>query len=370
LNDANDKDQKLKLSRYWFLEFGEFEGIHKKKDIAGIKAFMSTPVDSLRPPYGRSIEDFPRTSILVGTTNRDDFLLDPTGSRRFWVIEVEQEIDLQGLERDRDKLWAAAVAAYRNGEQWTLTKEEWEESEKLNEGYMPEDVWTAPIAEYVEGLSQTTTAKVMEIALKMDIWQQDRVSQMRVAEIMKLLGWVQVRRREEGDRVRAWIRKETAPITPLDPSPNCPDPTCPNLDRQLSAKSEGEGVAVENSRKVSNMVGTGQDTYIVQEYEISMEQALQAYNPVSQPSNKEEEEDDPFCTEENLIDIADQLGNEEACNSKEALRDLRVTWTPKAMNKACKRLAPERHAIIMQWVVELNAERESGEDDATGNNNS
>lgn len=38
--------------------------------------FLSSRIDSLRRPYGRAIEDFSRTSVFVGSTNRHDLLHD------------------------------------------------------------------------------------------------------------------------------------------------------------------------------------------------------------------------------------------------------------------------------------------------------
>jgi predicted P-loop ATPase len=344
LNDSNDKDQKLKLTRFWFVEYGEFESVYKKKDVSALKAFMSSSTDSLRPPYGRSIEDFPRTSILVGSTNRDDFLLDSTGSRRFWIVEIQQAVDVEAIKRDRDQLWAAAVAAYRSGEQWWLTDEEAVASEELNKDYQMEDVWTKPVLHYISGLSQTTTAAVMEHGLKLETYQQDRAGQMRVSEIMKNLGWVQRRCRNEGDRVRVWERKPD-PILP-------PVPTCPNLDHQLSAEiSPDEKSPEENLGKLPDQVGTGRDSLIVVEYEVSMEQALQPSQPVSQHQEK------PNYSEKDIEDIKEALANVETCPTKEVLSELRLCWDRQAMNLACKRLTPERHAQIAQWVLELNAER-------------
>jgi hypothetical protein len=37
---------------------------------------------------------------------------------------------------------------------------------------------------------------------------------------------------------------------------------------------------------------------------------------------------------------------------------LRKCWLPEAMNAACKLLSPEKHAQIMEWVIELNNIRE------------
>lgn len=67
------------------------------------------------------------------------------------------------------------------------------------------------------------------------------------------------------------------------------------------------------------------------------------------------DETDPLMTEENLADIAVTLAG---CPDRETLAALRGCWTSQAMNTACKRLSPEKHAQIKEWVFELNKDTE------------
>jgi hypothetical protein len=60
---------------------------------------------------------------------------------------------------------------------------------------------------------------------------------------------------------------------------------------------------------------------------------------------------DPWLDEENLQAMAEALAQ---CESREQLDLLRQCWLPQAMNLACQRLSPEKHAQIQQWVIELN----------------
>jgi hypothetical protein len=63
-------------------------------------------------------------------------------------------------------------------------------------------------------------------------------------------------------------------------------------------------------------------------------------------------EEDPWMNEEQLNAIANDLNE---CPDPETLDALRQCWNPVAMNAACKRLSPERHAQIKAWVLALNA---------------
>src|SRR5262249_11720655 len=92
----------------------------KNADVDAIKSFLSSNTDRFRSPYGRTPQDYPRQTIFGGTTNKEQFLHDPTGARRIWSVKVGSNIDIEALEADRDQLWAEAVARYREGERWWL----------------------------------------------------------------------------------------------------------------------------------------------------------------------------------------------------------------------------------------------------------
>ena len=85
----SDKDERLKLHLTWFCEWAELESVFRRRDIAATKAFLSSDTDLVRAPYARKAEKMPRRSIIVGSTNEDQFLNDSTGNRRFWVVPVK-----------------------------------------------------------------------------------------------------------------------------------------------------------------------------------------------------------------------------------------------------------------------------------------
>lgn len=208
--NVSDKDQLLKLHRFWVAEWAELENVFSRKHQSHIKAFLTTQADSYRPPYGREPKTFPRRSIIVGTTNRDDFLSDPTGDRRYWVIPVAHQIDLELLKKERDRIWAAAYQAYLSGEQWHLTEDEQALSNQLNEDFRSEDVWTEYISNYLAQINDfVTTAEILTTALEIDKNRQDVTAQRRIATIMRMLGWHPGRGKKGGNRVRGWLAPGT-----------------------------------------------------------------------------------------------------------------------------------------------------------------
>lgn len=102
-----DKDAAVYLQGTWICEISELAALYRSSN-ESTKAFVSRSVDKFRPPYGRTRQDFPRTTIFLGTVNSDDYLTDHTGNRRFWPVTVRR-CNFAALERDRDQLWAEAV---------------------------------------------------------------------------------------------------------------------------------------------------------------------------------------------------------------------------------------------------------------------
>lgn len=110
----NDKDLHLLMHSGLCAVFDELDSFGKK-EASNLKAMVTTHEDAFRPPYGISTELFPRRFTLYGCGNRHEFLQhDPSGYRRYAVVEVPSLLDFKRLEADRDQLWAEAWTRYSN----------------------------------------------------------------------------------------------------------------------------------------------------------------------------------------------------------------------------------------------------------------
>lgn len=209
LGSASDKDEKMKLHQFWMVEWAELENVFRRRGVSQVKAFMSSAIDNLRPPYGQSMERLKRASVIVGTTNQEQFLADTTGNRRFWVVPVTRPLNLAALRAERDHIWAAAVTLYQAGEQWWLTAEESREVDAMRARYESEDAWFEPISDYVDGLQKVTTEAVLRNAIEMDIAKRNSGHARRVADILRKLGWEQTANQVsyDGKRKRVWKLK-------------------------------------------------------------------------------------------------------------------------------------------------------------------
>ena len=202
LRDIGSKDDLMVLHRSWIMEWAELDHITNRKHAGQIKAFLTQQTDMFRAPYQRATESFPRRSIIVGSTNRDTgFLVDDTGNRRFWVIPVTAapHIPVDGLLLERDAIWGAAVAAYRNGEPNHLSREHAQQVDAENETYLVDSPWKAAIQEWLtnrRSAEPITSEAILTQAINKPVERQGRADQMQVAGILRELGY---------EKKRAWL---------------------------------------------------------------------------------------------------------------------------------------------------------------------
>ena len=202
--DLRSKDAYLAMQGVWVYEISELSA-WRARDAESIKAFLSAQVDRFRPPYGRNMVTLPRQSVFVGTTNEAEFLDDPTGSRRFWPVRVG-DCDLESLEHDRDQLWAEATVRVKRGEQHWLDRSEVAELVQAQGEYQRRDPWEEPVEAYVALRDEVTAGEVLTEALSLDNAAQHRGASMRLAGLLRSLGWRKKRVRRQGQQARVWVR--------------------------------------------------------------------------------------------------------------------------------------------------------------------
>lgn len=122
------KEAYEQVRRAWIIEVGELAGM-KRAEAETIKLFISKREDQYRPAFGRRVEIYPRQCIFIGTTNEREFLRDPTGNRRFWVVDTpnsEGRTDFRPELTDEvvHQIWAEAYSYYQQGEKLYLEDDE------------------------------------------------------------------------------------------------------------------------------------------------------------------------------------------------------------------------------------------------------
>lgn len=222
--DISNKDALLLLRSTFIYEWAELSVMRSAKDVQAVKSFLTSCEDTFRPPYGSRMLKRPRHTVIVGTTNDDAFLADSTGSRRFWVVEVDAErIDLEKAAAWRDQLWAEALDAFLKGEQWWLSEEEELLREEENARHEESDPWEEEISNWLLGKPKqgahpfipvqdptfVTTGEVLSIALGMQSDRWNKAEERRVGAILRRLGYRSGERRVDGRRRKGWVKSSS-----------------------------------------------------------------------------------------------------------------------------------------------------------------
>jgi predicted P-loop ATPase len=193
LPDMHSKDASVALRGKWIIEVAELSAM-RRADFAAVKAFVSRRQERYRPPYGRAEVSEPRRCVFIGTMNPDGngYLRDDTGGRRFWPVATTRA-DAKAIARDRDQLWAEAVAAFKDGSPWWLDDATAALAAVEQAERMETDPWIGAVlseAELIAGQNGGAVS-VRRILSQMGVATADmtKPQQMRVAGILTRAGW-------------------------------------------------------------------------------------------------------------------------------------------------------------------------------------
>lgn len=202
LPNMRDKEALQFIAGLWLVEIGELAALNRS-EVEDVKQFLTARVDRYRPSYGRLPVDRRRTTVFAATTNASEYLKDSTGNRRWWPVRCGT-IDLEGLRRDRDQLFAEAVARYRSGERWWLTPEEEGSAAVQQQERQERDAWHDTVTAYCESVGSLpiTMAGILRRLGYAEDRQNSQVTR-RVAAILRSEGYEQKRVSGSGSRYYA-----------------------------------------------------------------------------------------------------------------------------------------------------------------------
>lgn len=142
----NDKDSLILLTNNILINLDEMEA-YTKYDVSHLKSTMTKKLIRVRRPWGHFYESIPRRASFVGSINKESFLNDETGSRRFLVFAVES---LNADYRDDlvDQVYAEAYELYKQGFRYWFNSDEIKEVERGNARFTVETVEDALLSQY------------------------------------------------------------------------------------------------------------------------------------------------------------------------------------------------------------------------------
>ena len=148
------KEASEQLRGVWIVEIPEVDRFSNKFEASAVKQFITRRDDIYRVPFERRTTPHPRRCVFIASTNAPDFLTDATGNRRWWIVRChatpkERGADMAELRRERDQVWAEAVAIWRSGEPLTLDSGLYTEAAKLQEDSVATEPWEGIVTEFV-----------------------------------------------------------------------------------------------------------------------------------------------------------------------------------------------------------------------------
>lgn len=208
------------------------------RDLEHIKSFITIREDCYRQSYGYRPVNRLRQTVFAATDNGGDWNGDVTGARRFWPF-VCRAVNVDYLRANRDQLFAEAMARLERGEIWwdVPQAEQAEQAEIRRFG----DAWEDLVARYVEEaptdvgdevrwykrpepLQELQVNDILEHALRLPAGRWDRGSQIRIANVLKALGWRRSRRRDGNRRYWAYVKRDQPGQIGLNLSPETHKP--------------------------------------------------------------------------------------------------------------------------------------------------
>lgn len=228
-----DKNAPIQLRSTWLYECAEMESLNKRT-ADEVKQFLSTSRDLFRNIYERNARHWGRHSVICGSTNKPEFLSDPSGSRRFWPIPVPDHavIDIERLLTIREAVWAQALALYRQAVEqkksgtpdescrWWFERDEDRVRAEQAQRFEVTDVWDGLVMDFVvRMMGKFTIADILHEGLSMQKERMDQAAKNRVGAILRRHGWKSKRARSEHDKgkfVDVWVREaaDDAPPAP------------------------------------------------------------------------------------------------------------------------------------------------------------
>lgn len=203
LGDKED-DLSRKMRATLVGEIGELRGLHSK-EVEHIKQFVTRRHEVWTPKFKEFKTTFPRRLVFIGTTNQGEFLADETGNRRWLPVEVHG-VDVPGIERDRNQLWAEGLAMFM------LDGIAWSDAERLGRHvhakHMITDPWEGTIQEWLDGQSAEfyKLNDIAQFALNIDAKHIARREELRIGRILRGMGYEKTVTRI-GDKLgKAWVK--------------------------------------------------------------------------------------------------------------------------------------------------------------------
>lgn len=173
-----------------------------KRDENELKNLITCPMVKYRMPYDKYVEEHPHLASFVASVNGNDFLTDPTGSRRFLPFEV-LSIDINRAKAiSMDAVYTEAKALLNVGFRYWFDDDEivklYKESEEFQVQTAEMELLLRCFEKPTEDNPNCTYMTTTEIITYLGYYTHHPLSLKHMGEALKRVGFEKVSKRREG----------------------------------------------------------------------------------------------------------------------------------------------------------------------------
>lgn len=133
--DPSNKDIQTMMAEFFLINIDDQLKQLNKKDENDLKNMITVNNVKYRRPYDIFIQEYPHLASFMGSINGNEFLTDPTGSRRFLPFEV-LKIDINKAQKlNINRCWQQAYHLFKQGFRYWFTSDEVDELNKSNQNF-------------------------------------------------------------------------------------------------------------------------------------------------------------------------------------------------------------------------------------------
>jgi len=180
----------------WICEVSELLAMTKTKEQEAVKSYLTRLNDRYRMPFDKRVTDHPRQCVFIGTTNKEQFLTDKTGNRRFYPVKVYQNgYDLFDREQEIKEYirqcWAEAKVLYDRDEIPNFADRRLiSEIRQMQDEATEDDYRVGLIAGYLDGRTETCVLDLWKNALGNEFSKPTKKDSQELGIIMQSIeGW-------------------------------------------------------------------------------------------------------------------------------------------------------------------------------------
>ncbi len=195
--DTENTDSLRQLTRGWIMELGEVDYTTKKEQ-AALKAKLTASIDSIRGLYQLYPTQTFRHVSICASVNKEDYLRDETGNRRWWSIIIKDQIDLAEMDNmDISQLWAQIKSIWDSSDKvkqdaFRLSEDEQAKLASRNEGQRTDTGFENDIREHFNFKADKskwkflTINQIASVIIDGYVCKNDKINLRRSLEALKL----------------------------------------------------------------------------------------------------------------------------------------------------------------------------------------